>query len=434
MTNLFHQECAYLDSLQHFGIKLGLEQSRELADRCGAPDRKLRFLHLAGTNGKGSVGAMLERALRENHCITGFYSSPHLISVRERIRVNGQAVSEEEFGATAAIVRNAAEAMRQAGRCPTYFEFLTVMALLIFAHHRCDWVVWETGMGGRLDSTNIVMPEIAVITGIALDHQKYLGHTIPEIAREKAGIVKPGRTVVAGAMPTAARSVIAERAHQLSSPLWFAEEEYPERPEIASSQMPGHQRFRLGDRQIELMLPGPMQRRNAQVALTVLRQIGLLNDAAVRGLALTRWPGRIELCADNRVLVDGGHNPDGLLALCEALRSLYPGRKLHWVFGAFADKDFDGGLKLIAPLAATLEAVGFAEGSRLSAEPEAICRCAREAGIADCRSGRNLSAILQDWLERTPEPGEPPLVVAGSLYLAGEALAELEEESRILDL
>ena len=433
MVMSFQEACDWLDGLQFFGIKLGLEQSRELADRCGAPDRGMKFLHIAGTNGKGSTGAMLERALRENGCVTGFYSSPHLVSVRERIRVGGAAVAEEEFAAAAEEVRAACAAMLDEGKKPTYFEVMTVMALLIFQRRRCDWVIWETGMGGRLDATNIVAPRATAITSIALDHQKYLGDTLSAIAGEKAGIVKPGVPVVIGAtVPPEARRVIEARAREAAAPVADAKKRFP----IAEVRLhaDGTQSFAAGGHEVTLALPGAMQRANCQSVLAVLEAVGMLNTRSLAALARTRWPGRAELCCRNRFLIDGGHNPEGLAALCALLKERWPGRKFRWVFGAFADKDYLGGLRLIAPLAASLEAVGFAEGSRLSANPEEICEQARKLGIAECRAGRKLPEILQEALRGIPEFPETPLVTAGSLYLAGEALALLGEEQRVLNL
>ena len=433
MTMSFQEACGWLDGLCLFGIKLGLEQSRELADRCGAPDRGLKFLHIAGTNGKGSTGAMLEHALRGNGCVTGFYSSPHLISVRERIRVGGRAVGEEEFAAAANEVRTACEAMAREGKKPTYFEVMTVMALLVFRRRHCDWIVWETGMGGRLDATNIVVPKVSVITTIALDHQKYLGNTLTEIAGDKAGIVKPGVPVVIGAtVPDEARRVIKTRAREMAAPVLDAGKRFPVGELRLNSD--GSQSFAAGPHRITLALAGAMQRSNCQSVLAVLEAVGMLNAVSLAALAQTRWPGRAELCCRKRVLVDGGHNPEGLAALCALLRERWPDRKFRWVFGAFADKDYTGGLRLIAPLADSLEAVGFAEGSRLSAAPEEIVKQARELGIAECRADRKLPEILAETLRGTAEFPETPLIVGGSLYLAGEALALLREEERVLDL
>ena len=182
----------YLDTFSMFGIKLGLEQTEALFDAAGINLDTMRFIHVAGTNGKGSTSAMIERGLRECGYKTGFYSSPHLISIRERFRVNGQAISENDFAKIMSEMADAASLLAKQGMKVTYFELTTALALKYFMYEKVDFVVLETGMGGRLDSTNVVTPEVSVITNIALDHQKYLGDTIAEIASEKAGIIKPG--------------------------------------------------------------------------------------------------------------------------------------------------------------------------------------------------------------------------------------------------
>jgi len=429
----YKQAFDWLLSLLPCGIKLGLEQTRRLAELCGAPDADLRFIHLAGTNGKGSTGAMLERALRENGFKTGFYSSPHLISACERIRINGKAIEEKLFAQAVEQVRQAVEIMQKEDLHPTYFEALTVTGLLVFKQQQCDYVVWETGMGGRLDSTNIVTPQISVITNIALDHEKFLGSTIPEIAGEKAGIVEAGVPVVTGCMPPEAEKVIADRAAELGSG-WFRAADLAELREGTCDVMQVNlQRFCCGGENIELQLNGLMQHRNAQLAIAVLKVLDLWNAASLRGLALTRWPGRIELIGNGRFILDGGHNPDGVGSLTETLKKLYPGKKFDWVFGAFADKDFAGGLKLIAPLARSLHAVGFAEEARVSAAPEAICTIAGEFGIKNCSIEPDLASCLKK-LSAEADEENVPAVIAGSLYLAGEVLSILEPRERVLDL
>ncbi len=430
MIKNFDNAIEWLTTLHRFGIKLGLEQTRRLCDLCGAPDRALRFIHLAGTNGKGSTGAMLESALYANNMVTGFYSSPHLISARERFRVNGAAVSENDFVEAAEIVRQAAEIMRRENACPTYFEATTVMAMLIFKKYHCDYVVWETGMGGRLDSTNIVTPEVAVITNIALDHEKFLGSTIAEIAAEKAGIIKTDVPVVIGAMPSEAVEVIRATAARLKAPFYDSTQLNPVGG--VQEQTVDYQQFICGGESIILALNGVMQQRNAQIVKSVLQVLDLWNDASRRGLQNARWPARIELLCERRFLLDGGHNPDGLNALTETLAVLYPGKKFNWIFGAFADKDYTGGLEIIAPLAKSLRAVKFAEEARLSAEVSEICRKALALGISDCQPVEDLEKYLHKLaLDAVPEE---PVVIAGSLYLAGEVLSMLEAEEKVFYL
>ena len=429
MIENFEQALEWLTTLHRFGIKLGLEQTRKLCDLCGSPDRDLRFVHLAGTNGKGSTGAMLERALFENNAISGFYSSPHLLTACERIRINGRAVSEDEFAAAAETVRQAGVIMQQDSMSITYFEATTVMAMLIFKAHKCDWVVWETGMGGRLDSTNIVTPQISVITNIALDHEKFLGSTIKDIAGEKAGIVKAGVPVVCGDMPTEALEVIRERAGNVNAPFYVAAELM--KPGRAAIQKVNYQSFECGGSTVELTMNGVMQQRNATLACAVLEIIGLWNAQSRNALKNTRWPARIEVLENGRIILDGGHNPDGLQALVETLKVLYPGRKFRWIFGAFADKDYSSGLKIIAPLAEELFAVGFAEESRLSAAREDVCKTAAACMISKTSPVDDLAGLLKNIKNGN---ADLPVIIAGSLYLAGEVLNLLGAEERVINL
>ena len=434
MISDYQEAWSWLLSLLHCGIKLGLHQTRRLAELCGSPDRGLRFIHLAGTNGKGSTGAMLERALRENKFKTGFFSSPHLISACERIRINGCAVNDRDFAAAAEKVKAAVEVMHKEDMHPTYFEALTVIGLLVFKQHQCDYIVWETGMGGRLDSTNIVDPVMSVITNIALDHEKYLGGTLAAIAGEKAGIIKQNRPVVIGQMAPEAEEVIRNKALEMQSSFTRAADIAPLEKTADEMMQPNCQRFQCAGEVIELKLNGLMQQRNAQLVIAVLKVLNLWNAESREALSLTRWPARIELLKDNRILLDGGHNPDGLTSLTEPLKVLYPGKKFNWIFGAFADKDYSNGLKIIAPLAKSLSAVSFAEEARLSAAPEDICSKAKSLGIEDCRIVDDLADLLKKISAGEKTADELPTVIAGSLYLAGEVLEILEKPEHVLEL
>ena len=200
---------SYLGQTRRFGMKLGLDPMRELASALGNPHDRLRFIHIAGTNGKGSTAAFCESCLRAAGSRVGLYTSPHLVSVRERIQINRELISEADFGEGMEVVpRNG----RKQGRARPYFELMTALALWYFERENVDWVVWETGLGGRLDATNIVTPEVCIITNIGLDHQQYLGQTLAEIAREKAGIIKPGVPVVSALEEGEALNVIRARA------------------------------------------------------------------------------------------------------------------------------------------------------------------------------------------------------------------------------
>ena len=421
---------AYFDNLNMFGIRLGLEATRELARRCGDPERKLKFIHLAGTNGKGSTGAMLECALRSAGLKTGFYTSPHLVYLRERFRIAGRAVGEARF---AKAVREIAESA--AGGNFSYFETATVLAAKLFAEEKCDVVVWETGMGGRLDATNIVTPLASVITNIAFDHMHALGNTLAAIAGEKAGIVKPGVPVFLGVMPDEARQVIEARAKELDSPCFGPGEAEPEHPVFA----PGadgrvRQCFDYAGRRIELPLLGRMQRRNFRIVYAVLRelapQLGIDFGRALDGLRDTRWPARFQQL-DAHLLVDGAHNPDGIAALLEALDEVRPGEKFPVIYAAFKDKHVEHCLPELAKKASHFYFTPLAAEGRAS------------------HSGAELGALLRNWsdvpftactnaeeaLRRAREDNPEKLILsAGSLYLAGEVLTCAAPPSAVLDL
>ena len=424
----------YLDSLSMFGIKPGLEATAELMRRVGNPEKELAFLHIAGTNGKGSTGAMLECMLRGAGFATGLYTSPHLVDIRERFRVNGIAVSEADYEAVSAELADAARADTGRNFTFTYFEFTTVFAAMIFARAGVDVVVWETGMGGRLDSTNVVRPLASIITNIALDHQAYLGDTVEKIAAEKAGIVKSGVPVFAGTMPDAAYRVIAAKAEEAGSPCFRVPAGIPGPAVYRFDGERTVQEFEFAGRTITLPLPGPMQRRNFRLAAEVLTKLapklGLDLDRAFRALAHCRWPGRCQEVTP-RLLVDGGHNPDGITALAEALAEAFPGEKFAVVFAGFKDKDVAGSLRLLAPLAAHFLFVPLTESDRPSYTGEELRQMARGAGITVETAA---SANAAEALEAAARDGEHRTLVSGSLYLAGEVLSLTLPKAEILNL
>ncbi|MPM79341.1 Folylpolyglutamate synthase [bioreactor metagenome] len=424
----------YLDSLSMFGIKPGLEATAELMRRVGNPEKGLAFLHIAGTNGKGSTGAMLECMLRSAGFTTGFYTSPHLVDIRERFRVNGLAVSAEDYEAISAELAEAARADTGRNFTFTYFEFTTVFAAMIFARAGVDVVVWETGMGGRLDATNVVRTLASIITNIALDHQAYLGDTVEKIAAEKAGIVKPGIPVFAGSMPDEAFRVIARKAEESSSECFRIPAGIPGPATYRFDGEKTVQEFDFEGRRITLPLPGAMQRRNFRLAAEVVTRLapklGLDLDRAFAGLADCRWPGRCQQVSE-RLIVDGGHNPDGISALKEALAEAFPGEKFAVLFAGFKDKDVAGSLRLLAPVAARFVFVPLAESDRPSYSGEELQTLAKEAGItAETTAAANAAAGL----ELAARDEKHRTLVSGSLYLAGEVLSHTQPETAILNL
>ncbi len=412
----FQQAEEYLAHLTRFGIKLGLEQTRLLMERAGAPDKALRFIHIAGTNGKGSCAAMLEGALRHCGYRTGLYTSPHLVSPCERIRVNGCAVSEEVY---ADAVANLKEIADQLAQCPTYFEFTTVMAAKIFADAQVDFVIWETGMGGRFDSTNVVTPVCSVITGIAMDHEKYLGTDLTSIAREKAGIIKPGRPVFCGELPPEAARVVDETAVRVGAAVKYCPIDSCRDLKISLNGDRFIQCFDYAGHRVRLGLAGPLQRRNFKVVYEVLSflasEFGFGLDKALDGLAAVRWPARIQFLPDGSIL-DGAHNPDGAGALVEALAEILPGEKFTVIMANFADKDTAGVLRELNKVAAGFVFVPLLVDGRGGLPPEELAAMLR--GMADTPA--HTAGSLREALEL---PAEHRHLIAGSLFMAGDALA-----------
>jgi len=406
----------WLSGLEFFGIKLGLNQTRMLFDELGAPDRRLKFIHLAGSNGKGSTGAMIEAGLRGAGFTTGFYSSPHLVTVNERFRLNGEVADDETVLAALAKVKAAGERLLAKGHKITYFEATTAAAAVIFADRKVDFVVWETGMGGRLDSTNLVTPLASVITSISLEHKEYLGDTLAKIASEKAGIIKPGVPVFCGCtVPQEAMAVIRAKAEECGSPLVQAV-----MPEDAAIRFEDDQPFQTfcGGR-LSLRLPGRFQRANAALALLVLEnlsgRIGFDLERSVKALKYTVWPARFQVFPHENLLFDGAHNPECAQVLAEALREVYPGEKFDFIYGSFADKETDLFLKQLIPLAASFRFVKV-ESARKSRDPEELCALLKTLAPELPCSGTTLEAALNQTMPNRQ-------VLCGSLHLCGEALA-----------
>ena len=422
MTNQAFLE--WLASLEFFGIKLGLDQTRTLFQAAGSPERGLRFIHVAGSNGKGSVCAMIESGLRAAGFRTGFYSSPHLVSPCERFRINGRPVTEDELCAVQDVVLPAVSELERNGMKATYFEVTTLIAALLFARAKCDYVVWEVGMGGRLDATNIVTPLVSVITGISMEHARYLGDTIQKIAGEKAGIVKKGVPVYCSSgTPVPARNVIGFRAAELGAPFRIPPEpSAPDSVRLLNGGRIVEQHFTFDDVPISLRLAGPHQRRNAALAFSVLRYLADLDGfnfaAAIDGLRRTVWQGRFDLYPEHGLVLDGAHNPEGIGALAETLREVFPQQKFRFIFGAFSDKDTVVSLRTLAPLATEFVFVR-PDSTRPSKTATEL-----ESELADIAPGIPASDSGLDLALESLSPA-CPTVLCGSLHLCGDVLARL---------
>jgi dihydrofolate synthase/folylpolyglutamate synthase len=346
--------------------KFGLENISILAQELGQPQRAAPCAHIAGTNGKGSTAAMLESILRTAGLRTGLYTSPHLERINERTRINGENISDEDFAAAWNRVHTTVEALMASGKLaahPTFFECVTAMAFLAFAQHTVDFAVYEVGLGGRLDATNIVVPEVAVLTPIDFDHENFLGHSIEEIAAEKAGIIKPRSWVVSASERPEARQVIAKRCTEMDARLVELDatahlEEIRDRDGIyRATAVLTHSRKKLT---LSPALPGRFQLRNALTAAIAARLLAergfpINDDAIERGIASAKWPGRLErLGTHPDTYVDGAHNPSGARELLKFWNENYADRRIFLVYGAMRDKAVDEIAGLLFPHADTV--------------------------------------------------------------------------------
>jgi dihydrofolate synthase / folylpolyglutamate synthase len=381
----YEESLGWLYSTQQFGIKLGLDNIRSLLKALGDPHERLSFLHVAGTNGKGSVCAMLDAVLRAADHKTGLYTSPHLIDFRERIRVDGRKIPRE---AAARGLENLRGLAARWDHSPTFFEFATALALQHFAELNCKFVVLETGMGGRLDATNAVIPVVSVITPIALDHMRWLGKTVREVAQGKAGIIKPSVPVVSAPQDPAAAEVIVRRAGELGCTLAFAEAAWDG---------------------AELGLRGRHQRENAALAIASLRAAGVhvSDEAIAQGLRDVRWPGRFHILGE-RFVLDGCHNPHAAEQLLVNWRDFFGTEQAAVIFGSLGDKDYSAMLKILAPI--SREVLLVPVRSERAAAPENLA----SACPVPHRTFANAKEALNASHGKT--------LVTGSLFLVGEVL------------
>jgi len=387
------------------GAKFDLERMRILLAALGNPERGLRCVHVAGTNGKGSTSAMIANSLQHAGFQTGLYTSPHLIEPTERIQINGTPITHEEFASLFETVHWKVEELLKAETLdahPSYFETVTAMAFLLF-RERARITVIEVGLGGRLDATNVVTPELCVITPISYDHEALLGNTLQSIAAEKAGILKPGVPVVISKQPPQAEEVILERARELHCAVIQA-------PEVTledSSFLLENERYTCG-------LAGRHQIDNAVTAVLTCKQLGVPNEAIQAGLATVRWPGRLELVsrAPDFVL-DGAHNPAGAAALAAYIRQYCQKRPVWLVYGAMRDKAIEEVTGQLFPLAERV--IATAPKYSRALRPEAIFEIMPHPNAA-------IAADLEQAIRMArAAPPETVVFFTGSLFLVGEA-------------
>ena len=383
----FSSALDWLYSTQMFGIKLGLESMQRLVSALRLPEQKI--IHVAGTNGKGSTCSLMASIAQAGGVKVGLFTSPHLISFCERIQVNGQLIPETDV---ARLIQFLRQLVADWDPHPTFFELTTALALAYFAEQKTELIVLETGMGGRLDATNVVTPVVSVITPIDLDHQQWLGQTIREIAGEKAGIIKPGIPAVSAPQHPEAEAVL-----RATGPVEFIHEGYTASP---------------------ISLPGRHQQGNAALAIAALRAAGFLfpQDIIASGLATTTWPARFQKVTP-QLVIDGAHNPAGAAVLAETWKTEFPDTKAHLIFGAVAAKDIRSVLETLLPLAANMQCITLKSPRAMDArEIQQLAAALSPALPITCPES------LAQAIRRAPRP----TLITGSLYLCGEALAEMQ--------
>jgi dihydrofolate synthase/folylpolyglutamate synthase len=408
-VTLIHQEA-------WTGRKPGLSRTLELLRRLGDPQKSLKFIHITGTNGKGSTASMVATVLAEAGLTTGLYTSPHLWRFHERFQVNGAQIPDEVLGRIAEQVLQAGRDMEDPA---TEFELMTAIAMVYFHEVGCDLVVLEVGLGGRLDSTNVIpTPEVAVITNIGLEHTQELGDTLTQIAQEKSGIIKPGCDVVLYHQSREVEQTVEEACRQADCPLTITA---PETLEVLSSDREG-QLFTYRDRgPYHISLLGRHQMSNAATALEVLWALGrrgwnIPDEAVIQGLCRAEWPARMELARRNPdILLDGGHNPQCMAAIRQSLEELYPGKKALFLTGVLADKDYASMLREIIPLAK--EFVAITPDSPRAMPAEELAQYLRSQGVP-AQPCQTTAQGLEQVLAKAGM--EDVVCVCGSLYMIGE--------------
>lgn len=431
----YTESLSYLDSLGKFGIKLGMERIEGLLRELGNPEQKIKTVHVTGTNGKGSVTSMITNILLAAKLKVGKFTSPHLVKYNERINVNGEDISDEDFATVISAVKIAAESVVKKGVCeqPTQFEVLTAAAFLHFYLQKVDYAVIEVGMGGLWDSTNVITPIVSVITNVALDHTDRCGKTLERIAMQKAGIIKEKVPLVTAAEGNEVLGPIISLAMFKEAPVYLYGKAFYG-TEVKSSMEGQIFILHAGDfyqSDYEIKLPGEHQIKNTSVAVVAAKLISKqderINELALHiGVANTLWPGRLELIHKNPdIILDGAHNPDGACALRKALDKYYPGKPITFVFGMMGDKDMNGVIEILIKPQDKVYTVRADQGMR-AAEASDLAKLVGDNAVPEI----DLTTAYDKALRETTADGV--ICVCGSLYLVGEFKKMLLDNSRII--
>ncbi len=396
--------------------KLGLQRITQVLEALGRPQDRLRFVHVAGTNGKGSTCAMIASAVRAAGRRTGLFTSPHLAEPTERIQIDGRPISAGRFANAFERVHAAVEQLLAEGAIDlhtTYFETVTAMALVVFAEEEVDMVVLEVGLGGRLDATNIVTPELCVITPIDFDHETFLGRSLEAIAGEKAGILKAGVPAVFARQRSEAAAVLELRAAQLSISVARTEAWSIEDLQLDAR---GSRFLLSGELDLRIVCPlaGEHQVENAATASVALTRLGISEPEIIAGIAQTRWPGRLELASVHpEIILDGAHNPAGARALGAYIARFYAGRRVRLIYGAMRDKAIDEIGGILFPHAQQVIVTAPHQARALA--PESIRQVVEHPDLRTAANLRDALAMVRD------ATAEDVIFITGSLFLVAEA-------------
>ncbi len=411
--------------LRRFGIKLGLASISRLMRGLGNPQDRFSSIHIAGTNGKGSIAAFLSSVLAHGGYKVGLYTSPHLVRFNERIQINGRPISDKDVARVAEVVQR----IYTQGEPPTFFECATAMAFYHFASEKVDWAVLETGMGGRYDATNVVHPEVSIISNISMEHQEYLGNTLAKIAREKAGIIKKNAGIVTGTRQKSALKVIEQVATEKEVPLYRLGKEI----RIRKNKEGSFTYLGIGRRwpQVKIGMIGDHQVTNAALALGALellqkKGVYLTDEAVYEGLAATRWPGRLEVFSRKPfILLDGAHNPSAVRTLKKFLENSFSSRRLTMVVGVLEDKAWKPMLRNLAGVAHRI--ILTRPQYERAADPHKLASFLRPLK-QDLVVIPKLSDAISFALEETSTADA--VCITGSLYTVGDARAYLQGSSK----
>lgn len=442
----YDETISFLYGLRKHGVKLGLERIKHILQALGNPEQQFSSIHIAGTNGKGSTAAACEAILRSHGYKTGLFTSPHLVSFTERIKLNREEIAESDVIRIAALMREKTERVRAEHGQPTFFEFVTAMAFFYFAEMNIRWAVVETGMGGRLDATNSIIPAVSVITPISFDHKEFLGDSLKDIAFEKAGIIKQGVPVVSACQKKEAAELLVKTSEARGTGIYFYGKDF--HADNINTDIEGsafdYKNGGLLINNLRMPLAGDYQPENASLAIKAvslaLNSSGSFSSGKVRpAISSIKWPGRLEKIADDPlIIIDAAHNPEAAEALAGFLKNRYKNRKLIFIIGIMADKDIRGVLK---PLLHIADKVVFTAPSneRAASAQNLLDAAVSEIGCSKCIVSASVSEAID--LARTisaelsvaQEPA-PVIVGTGSFYTIGEIKAALGAKRTLHDL